>query len=85
MNDKQTITKNYILIVKTLHGDPEGNITVIVKGTNGQTEKLLLGKSQVEIRFILIDENCFLYNFSRIINVLKIIRQICSYSCRILM
>ena len=54
MNENQTIIKNYILIIKTLHGDPGENITVIIKGTNGQTEKLSLGKSQVQIIIILI-------------------------------
>jgi hypothetical protein len=49
MNENQSIIKNYILIVKTLHGDPGENINVIIKGNDGQTEKLSLGKSQVEI------------------------------------
>jgi hypothetical protein len=54
MNENQSIINHYILIVKTLHGDPDDSITVIIKGTNGQTEKILLGKSQVEIRIMLI-------------------------------
>jgi hypothetical protein len=47
MNENQSRIKNYILIVKTLHGDPEEYITVIIKGVNGQTERRSLGKSQV--------------------------------------
>jgi len=54
MNENQSIIKNYILIVKTLHGDPDDTVTVIIKGINGQTEKISLGKSQVEIIIILI-------------------------------
>jgi hypothetical protein len=54
MNENQSIIKNYILIVKTLHGEPDDNITVIIKGINGQTEKISLGKSQVEIIIIFI-------------------------------
>ncbi|CAF2992783.1 unnamed protein product [Rotaria sp. Silwood2] len=46
MYGNQSIIKNYLLILKTLHGDPEENITVIIKGINGQTEKISLGKSQ---------------------------------------
>ncbi|CAF0962118.1 unnamed protein product [Adineta steineri] len=46
MNEIQSIVKTYILIVKTLHGDPGDNLSVIIKGTDGQTEKLALGKSQ---------------------------------------
>jgi len=54
MNENQLIIKNYILIVKTLHGNPNDNITIIIRGTNGQTEKISLGKSQVEIIIKLI-------------------------------
>ncbi|CAF0798269.1 unnamed protein product [Rotaria sordida] len=46
MNGTQSIIKNYLLILKTLHGDPGENITVIIKGNSGQTEKISLGKSQ---------------------------------------
>ncbi|CAF3422411.1 unnamed protein product [Rotaria sp. Silwood1] len=46
MNENQSITKNYLLILKTLHGDPGENITVLIKGSCGKTEKILLGKSQ---------------------------------------
>ncbi len=46
MNENQS---NYILILKTLQGDLEENINVIIKGTHGQTEKISLRKSQVEI------------------------------------
>ncbi len=80
MNENQSIIKNYILIVKTLHGDPGENITVIIKGNDGQTEKLSLGKSQVEIiiMFIRVDE-IFFNNFSHIIKRLKIIKPIFFY------
>jgi hypothetical protein len=54
MNENQSIIKNYILIVKTLHGDPGENITVTIKGDDEKTEKLSLGKSQVEIIIMLI-------------------------------
>ena len=50
MNKNQSRIKNYILIVKTIQGDPEESITVRVKGTLGQTDKLVLGKSQVEMK-----------------------------------
>ncbi|CAF3414290.1 unnamed protein product [Rotaria socialis] len=46
MNENQSIIKNYLLILKTLHGDPGENLTVVIKGDSGQTEKLSLGKSQ---------------------------------------
>lgn len=46
MNENQS---NYILILKTLQADLEENINVIIKGIHGQTEKISLRKSQVEI------------------------------------
>jgi hypothetical protein len=49
INKNQSIIKNYILIVKTIHGNPDENITVSIKGSHGQTEQLVLGKSQVVI------------------------------------
>ena len=54
MNENQVILKNYILIVKTLHGDPGENITAVIKGNNGQTEKIPLGKSQVNMMIAMI-------------------------------
>jgi hypothetical protein len=54
MNENQSIIKYYILIVKTVHGNPDEDITVRVKGTQGQTENISLGKSQVE-RIVRID------------------------------
>ena len=47
---------NYILILKTISGDPEGNLTVRIKGSRGESEKLSLGKSQVVTN---IDEEKF--------------------------
>lgn len=41
--------ENYVLLVKTVHGDPSDKVTVTIKGNEGQTEKLYLGKSQVNI------------------------------------
>ncbi|UJR33276.1 hypothetical protein I4U23_020731 [Adineta vaga] len=38
--------KNYILIVKTHHGNPGNNITVVIKGIEGQTEQIPIEKSQ---------------------------------------
>lgn len=48
MNENQTMMKNYILIVRTVHGEPDHNITVCLRGSEGQTEQIPLGKSQVE-------------------------------------
>ena len=47
-NENQTMVKNYILIVRTVHGNPGQNMTVCLRGAHGQTEKLSLGKTQVE-------------------------------------
>lgn len=50
MNEEiRSTLQNYVLLVKTLQGDPTEKLTVTIKGTEGQTEKLLLGKSQVII------------------------------------
>lgn len=57
MNENQSIIKNYILIIKTLHGDPDDNITVVIKGINGETEKIALGKSQVDMRRFMVNLN----------------------------
>jgi len=50
------IGMNYILILKTISGDPDGNLTVRIKGSRGESEKLSLGKSQVVTN---IDEEKF--------------------------
>ena len=55
MNENQSIVKNYLLILKTICGDPEENIRVTIKGNNGQTEKIPLGRSQVYVIIIHID------------------------------
>lgn len=47
MNENQSILKSYLLILKTLHGDPGENLSVIIKGDKGQTERISVGKSQV--------------------------------------
>ena len=47
-NENQTMVKNYILIVRTVHGNPGQNMTVCLRGAHGQTEKLSLGRTQVE-------------------------------------
>lgn len=39
--------KNYLLILKTVYGDPGDNVAIIIKGDQGQTEKVSLEKSQV--------------------------------------
>jgi hypothetical protein len=49
LNKNQAIIKNYILIVKTVHGNPDENVTVSIQGSHGQTERILLGKSQVVV------------------------------------
>ena len=50
MNEETRSTlQNYVLLVKTMHGDPTDKVTVTIKGNEGQTEKLCLGKSQVNI------------------------------------
>lgn len=48
MNEETRFTwQNYVLLVKTVHGDPSDKVTITIKGSEGQTEKLYLGKSQV--------------------------------------
>ena len=71
MNENQS---NYILILKTLQSDPEENINVIIKGTHGQTEKILLRKSQVERNNY--PNLLYIYYFSHIIKLLEMIKLI---------
>lgn len=52
-NDRP-ILNHYVLIVKTLRGDPGEKLIALIKGTNGQTEKLALEKSQVEVRVVYL-------------------------------
>jgi hypothetical protein len=47
MNDNRSITSNYVLIVKTLHGNPGDRITAVIHGVNEQTDPLILGKTYV--------------------------------------
>lgn len=49
MNENQLKIKNYVLIVKTIDGNPDDDITVRIQGSLGETDRLLLGKSQVEM------------------------------------
>ncbi|CAF3611650.1 unnamed protein product [Adineta steineri] len=72
MNEIQSIVKTYILIVKTLHGDPGDNVTVIIKGTDGQTEKLALGKSQSHQKTFRDNQTDLFLLVSNIINIGKI-------------
>ena len=65
MNENQTMTKNYILIVRTIHGEPDLNMTVCLRGSHGQTEKIPLGKSQVEKKNLMnTDPNSIFHLFS---------------------
>ena len=47
INDNRSKVNHYLVILKTLHGNPGGHIAVVLKGLRGQTDRLLLGSSHV--------------------------------------
>jgi hypothetical protein len=72
------MTKNYILIVRTIHGEPDPHMTICLRGNHGQTEKIPLGKSQVNKKQSV---ECTSSIFSRIKKHFEMIKPIYSYSC----
>ena len=48
INENRSTVNNYLVIVKTLHGNPAGHIAVVLKGLRGLTDRLPLGPSHVQ-------------------------------------